>query len=93
MIQRLIGEGSTVGGLRQGLDDSVVRSRAIAHRVANASNTSTASFEATLDAARGDGADLEAEMVALADEQIRYEAMTEILAKVYGQIRSSVRGS
>ena len=64
----------------------------IAHRVANASNDQTASFEASLSAALDpDDVDLEVEMVKLADEQIRFEAMGEILQKMYGQIRSSMR--
>lgn len=92
MIRGLIGAGTIVEGLRQELDASAVRSRAIANRVANASNTGGASFDGALDEAmRGDGVDLEVEMVALADEQIRYEALAEALQKLYGQIRSSVR--
>ena len=35
--------------------------------------------------------DLETEMVALADEQIRFEAATRLLQKVYQQVRASVR--
>jgi flagellar basal body rod protein FlgB len=34
---------------------------------------------------------VEKEMVALADEQLRFEAATALLQKVYQQIRSSVR--
>jgi flagellar basal body rod protein FlgB len=94
VIRGLIGTGTTVDGLRQALDSSVVRSRDIANRVANASNASTASFTSSLAAAsEEEHVDLEVEMVKLADEQIRYEAMTELLSKVYGQIRSSLRGS
>lgn len=92
MIRGLMGSESTVHGLKQELSASIVRSREIAHRVANASNGTTASFEASLDAAMNpDAVDLEVEMVKLADEQIRYEAMGEILQKMYGQIRSSLR--
>jgi flagellar basal body rod protein FlgB len=81
-----------VQGLREELDASIVRSREIAHRVANASNDQVASFDSTLDSAMSsDAVDLEVEMVALADEQIRYEAVSEILMKMYGQIRSSIR--
>jgi flagellar basal body rod protein FlgB len=89
-----MGAGSTVDALRQELDASAARSREIAHRVANASNAPVASFTSSLGAAlEVERIDLEVEMVALANEQIRYEAMSEILSKVYGQIRSSVRGS
>ncbi len=70
----------------------MVRSREIAHRVANASNGTTASFESALgEALEGGEVDLEVEMVKLADEQIRYEAMGQLLQKVYGQIRSTMR--
>jgi len=92
LIRDLIGSGTLVQGLRQELDASMVRSREIAHRVANSSNSSVASFETTLDGALAeDAVDLEVEMVSLADEQIRYEAVSEILMKMYGQIKSSIR--
>lgn len=93
MIRGLLGS-SSVQGLRQGLDESIVRSREIGHRVANASNGSTASFEAALDGAMGeDEVDMEAEMVALANEQLTYEAMGSLLQKMYGQIRASMRSA
>ncbi len=92
MIRGLIGTWTVVDGLRQGLDASVVRSREIAHRVANASNSTSSSFGAELNAALSvEAVDLEVEMVKLADEQIRYEAIAEALTKLYGQIRASVR--
>ena len=36
--------------------------------------------------------DVSAEMVRLADEQIRFDAMSRMLSKVYQQVRASVRG-
>lgn len=93
MIRGLLGSTS-VQGLRQGLDESIVRSREIAHRVANASNGTSATFESALDGALGaDEVDLETEMVALANEQLTYEAMGSLLQKVYGQVRASLRSS
>lgn len=93
MIHGLIGS-TTVQSLREELDASMVRSREIAHRVANASNTTTASFESALDDAMAGGeVDLEVEMVKLADEQIRYEATGQLLQKIYGQIRATMRSS
>lgn len=72
----------------------MARSREIAHRVANASNGPEASFEtAYVQALDGEAVDLEVEMVRLADEQIRYEAMGQMLQKVYGQLRTSLRSS
>lgn len=94
LIRDLIGSGTLVQGLRDGLDASAARSREIAHRVANATNETTASFDVVLDDALADGeVDLETEMVSLADEQIRFEAVSEILSKMYVQIRSSIRGA
>lgn len=96
MIRGLIGTGSTVDRVRQGLDASMDRSRTIAHRVANASNGREATFEATLERAEGregDPVDLETEMVHLADEQLRYDAMSRVLRDLYGQVRSSMRSS
>lgn len=96
MIRGLVGAGSVVDQLRRGLDESVVRSRDIAHRVANASNGAEASFEAALERVGLEGrdpVDLETEMVHLADEQLRFDAMSRVLRNMYGQIRSSLRSS
>jgi flagellar basal body rod protein FlgB len=72
----------------------MVRTREIAHRVANASNGTTSSFESALDQAiGGDEVDVEMEMVQLADEQIRYEATGQILQKMYGQLRATMRSA
>ncbi len=90
MIRGLLGS-TTVRELRDELDLSMERTRQIQSRIANASNGATASFEASLDAATAaEEADLEVEMVKLADEQLRYEAMTLLLQKVYGQIKTAV---
>ncbi len=92
MIEGVMGSTSLVQSLKSEMSASMVRSREIAHRVANASNDRTASFEASLSAALDpENVDLETEMVKLADEQVRYEAMGELLQKMYGQIRSSMR--
>ena len=42
-------------------------------------------------AGRGNQVDIEREMVALADEQLRFEATSNLLAKVYQQVRSAIR--
>lgn len=95
MLHRLIGAGTTASLLKQGLTEGSERVRGIASRVANVS-TPGAPFAGVLaEATQGTGAagpvDLEREMVALADEQIRYEAASRLLQKVYAQVRSSVR--
>ena len=92
MLARLIGKDTAAAHLKEGLDVSSRAVRGIAHRVANAS---TPDFADALQQAQAEGGptevDLEREMVALADEQLRFEATTSLLAKVYQQIRSSIR--
>jgi hypothetical protein len=94
MLKGLIGRTTTVGTLKDGLDASVERTRVTAHRVANASVPGGGlggNFASVLAAAGGEDVDLEVEMVALADEQLRFDATAVLLQKLYGQIRSSVR--
>lgn len=92
MLSKLMGNDTAAAELRQGLSTSSRNVRAIAHRVANASNPD---FVAVLDSfgnpTRG-AVSIEEEMVALADEQLRFEATASLLQKVYQQIRSSIRG-
>ena len=90
MLTRLIGQGTSAAMLKEGLDVATVRARTIAHRIANAS-TPPDGFAAALDQAGQGPVDLETEMVALADEQIRFEATAQLLRKVYAQVRASVR--
>lgn len=87
MLNRILGNGTSSSMLKDGLTVSSRRVRDVAERVANAS---TNDFATELDAARG-AVDLEKEMVTLADEQLRFEATTRLLQKVYAQVRSSVR--
>ena len=95
MLTRLLGPATSAAQLRDELSASVERTRTIAHRIANAS---TPGFGQALDAAvaaegaeAATGVDVETEMVALADEQLRFEALTRMLQKVYAQVRASVR--
>ncbi len=97
MLKHMTGIGATAADLRQALTGSMERTRAGADRIANAFNDTEASFTDALDAARngadpgGEPVDVETEMVRLADEQLRFDAMTRMLSKVYQQVRSSVR--
>lgn len=97
MLKHMTGIGSTATDLRQALTASMERTRAGADRIANAFNGTEASFTDALDAAQngatpdGEAIDVETEMVRLADEQLRFDAMTRMLSKVYQQVRSSVR--
>jgi len=89
-----MGKGTIVDQLKHGLDLSNARAKGVAHRVANASNHQVASFEEALrGTGGGEGApvDLDAEMVRLADEQLRFETMSRVLSRTYGQIRSTLR--
>ena len=91
MLKRLIGEGTASADLKEGLLASSRVVRGIAHRVANAS---TPGFQDALNQAGGgpgEPVDIDREMVALADEQLRFETATNLLQKVYQQVRSSVR--
>lgn len=91
MLNRLVGSDSTVAQLKEGLDASSRAVRGIAHRVANAGSPDFAEALQDAQAAGERGVDLEQEMVALADEQLRYEATASLLQKMYQQIRASMR--
>ena len=93
MLNNILGSNSTLAALKGELDASTAAMRGIAERVANAS---TPGFQGMLDDAveGGDpveGVDLEREMVALADEQLRFNAASQLLRKMYQAIRSSIR--
>ena len=88
MLHRILGAGTSPELLKEGLGVSSRRVRDVAERVANASS---GDFATDLEAAGASGVDVEREMVSLADEQLRYEAASRLLQKVYAQIRSSVR--
>lgn len=93
----LIGRVTSANTLREALDVSSQRTRVIADRVARASlqppNGGFALPEASV--APGSPAegpiDLEAEMVSLADEQLRFEATAKLLQKAYQGLRTAIR--
>jgi len=92
----IIGRTTNANDLKDALDLSTQRTRAIASRVAQASVKGNG-FALPLDPATGKAAetndqiDLEAEMTSLADEQLRYEATQKLLEKTYAQLRTSIR--
>lgn len=89
MLARLLGPGTTVPNLKQGLDRTSADLREVTHRIANAG---TPGFQEILDA-QGmpvEGGNLEEDMVNLADGQLRFEAEAQLLQKIYHQIHSSV---
>lgn len=87
---------SPATSLKEGLDVSSQRTRVIASRVAQASVQPPGGFalpeplQPPGSPARGD-VDLEAEMVSLADEQLRFEATARLLQRAYQGIRASMR--
>lgn len=90
---------SSAASLRSALDASAVRTRQIADRVAKGSLENQDGFalaattpESAGGAQPGPPIDLEAEMVSLADEQLRYEATAKLLQGTYQKIRLAVRG-
>ncbi len=94
MLARLVGSETSVARLKEGLDASTRNLRGIAHRVANAGNADFARSleEAGPSATQGAGTvDLEREMVALADEQLRFETVAGLLQRSYQSLRASVR--
>ena len=97
MLDRLIGTASTADQLKSAIGDSMNSVRGIAHRVAvaDARQRGDADFAAALEVAQGveveEGVNIEQEMAALAEEQLRSEAVMSVLSKVYEQIRLGIR--
>lgn len=96
MLYGFIGRVSPAHQLKEGLDIGAQRTRVIADRVAKATLANQDGFSLPVENAEpgsvGDGpVDLEAEMVSLADEQLRYEATARLLEKAYQRIRASLK--
>ena len=102
MLYGFIGRVTPATELKQALDIGAQRTRLIADRVSKASLGGADGFAATLEgvgmaegasevAAVDEPVDLEKEMVALADEQLRFETTATLLQKAYQNIRLSLR--
>jgi len=102
MLYGFIGRVSAATELKEALDVGSQRTRMIADRVSKASLNGADGFAVTLEGAGGAQPldangnadapiDLEQEMVALADEQLRYEATARLLQKAYQSVRLSLR--
>ena len=92
----IIGRTTNANDLKDALDLSAQRTRAIASRVAQASVNNGSGFALPIDpttgrSAAGDQVDLEAEMTSLADEQLRYETTEKLLEKTYAQLRTALK--
>lgn len=97
MLNQLLGRISGVGELKEDLGISSSRLRETAHRIANVTNGVEPGFDDALNGAmageqRDPEIDLETEMVALANEQIRYDASADLLRRTYERLRNAVRG-
>lgn len=96
MLYGFVSRVSAATQLKAGLDTGVQRTRVIADRVAKATLANQDGFVLPGAAAEPGSAevgavDLEAEMVSLADEQLRFEATARLLEKAYQKLRSSIR--
>jgi len=96
MLFGILARTTNANDLKDALDLSAQRTRAIASRVSQASVNNGSGFALPIDPATGkptDGndVDLENEMTSLADEQVRYDATEKLLEKAYAQLRTSYK--
>jgi MoxR-like ATPase len=95
MLYGFINRASSADKLKASLDASVQRTRAIADRVARASVDKQGFSLPAVGAEPGAQAtgpvDIEAEMVSLADEQLRFETTAKLLEKTYQSLRGAIR--
>jgi flagellar basal body rod protein FlgB len=96
MLFGLIDRASSAAPLKASLDQSVQRSRSIADRVAQASVKNGDGFSLNGQAAGTAGAandiNIEDEMAALGDEQLRFLATSRLLEKAYQSLRTAIKG-
>jgi len=95
MLFGLIDRASSASPLKAALDKSVERSRGIADRVSKATLNNGDGFALE---AKGKGnananpVNIEDEMTALADEQLRFLATSRLLEKTYASLRGAIKG-
>ena len=97
MLFGLIDRTTSASSLKTALNQSVERSRGIADRVAKASLKNSDGFSLEANGKAGtqnaNSVNVEDEMVALADEQIRFLATSRLLEKTYASLRGAIKGS
>ncbi len=96
MLKALFGPSTVTSMLRGGLEETSATHKAIAQRVAGAlASSSSTDFAAELGARQGaqrvSEEDLERDMTALADTQLRYEADAKLLQAAYQRLRTAIR--
>lgn len=97
MLFGIIGRTTNANDLKDALDLSAQRTRAIASRVAQATTNNGNGFALPIDPTTGQPAagsqvDVENEMTSLADEQVRFDATEKLLEKAYAQLRTAIKG-
>jgi flagellar basal body rod protein FlgB len=96
MLFGFIDRASPVSTLKVAMDRSVERSRAIADRVAKATARNGDGFALTAPGgtpnAQANTVNIEEEMIALADEQVRALATSKLLEKAYASLRGAIKG-
>jgi len=96
MLFGLIDRTTSATSLKGALDKSVERSRGIADRVAKATvgNADGFALEAKAGTAQANlnPVNVEDEMTALADEQVRFLAAARLLEKTYASLRTAIKG-
>jgi flagellar basal body rod protein FlgB len=95
MLPGVLARATNANDLKDALDLSSTRTRAIAQRVAQ-STVNGNGFALPIDPTTGqptetEQVDMEAEMTSLADEQVRYEATAKLLEKTYAQLRTAIK--
>lgn len=94
MLRSLFGPNTVSAQLRGGLEETSATHRGIGGRVARALEASSSTeFAGALDAetAKLRQVELEQDMVALADTQLRYEAEARLLSEAYQRLRVAMR--
>lgn len=98
MLSSFISRVTSAGTLKDALDVGSQRVRAIADRVSQASLANQDGFALpAMPTAPGQppepGApvDIEGEMTSLANEELRFEANSKLLAKAYEQVRTAIK--
>jgi flagellar basal body rod protein FlgB len=98
MLSSFISRVTPAGTLKDALDVGSQRVRAIADRVAKASLANQDGFALPAipsvpgqPGQPGSAVDIESEMTNLADEELRFEATSKLLAKAYEQVRTSLK--
>ena len=97
MLFGFIDRVTSASSLKTALDRSVERSRGIADRVSKATlqNSDGFSLEANgkTPAQNANPINVEEEMTALADEQLRFLATSRLLEKTYASLRGAIKGT